>query len=255
MGTQAGLPKLNANLDNETKKIMKILGGIKLHGLAKIAYTTKGEYYSPKFDKWGTAECKKDGEQKMSKGGFLKKFSDKTRKVLRPEEIMQPNGKMVSIKSIDALVLAVFSVNHNYETLIKNQMKKLGLDPASFTHEDCKYSKKFSDNGLVRQHINPAKDRTFYFRYFTGLNNITYKTYEVIYLNENGETVILDQAFKDTWFNQSAPSQKQGEAGLEKEIKPRNLGLDNLLYFQKGDDIFNSRMTDEIMKLLNLEWV
>jgi len=255
MGTKAGLPTLNPKLDTETVKLIKLLDSINNHGFAKIIYTTKGETYSPKFNKDGSPDLKKNGEQKMTKGGFLKTYADITRKEKRPTEIMQPNGKMISIKEITALVTIVINVKHDYVKLIQNQLKADGFDPNSFNPEACKYSSRFTNNGLVRQNINPAKDKTFYFRYFTGINAVSYRSYTVVYLNENGDTVELDQEFKNKWFNGTAPSQKQAEVGISKEIKPRNLGLDNLMYFQKGQDIFNSRLTPEIMKLLNLEYV
>ena len=247
MGTIAGLPTLNPKIDNETKKLVNILAEINNHGLSKIVYITKGEYYTPKFNKDGTPDLLKSGDQKMTRGGFTKKK--------RPLEIVQPDGTTKSVKELKALTLVVINVGHDYVKMIKNQMSKLGLDPNDFNAEGCKYSQRFSPNGLVRQHINPSKDKTFYFRYFTGVNGITYKTYEVIYLNENGEIVEIPQDYKSEYFNSTAPSVKQAALGLEKEIKPRNLGLDNLIYFQKGEAIFNERMTPEVMKLLNLEWV
>jgi len=255
MGTKAGLPSLSPQLDNETKQLITLLDAVDCHGLTKIVYTTKGEYYSPKFNKDGTPDLKKDGSQKMTKGGFLKSYSDRTKSESRPTEIMQPDGTMKSIKEINALTLVVINVGHDYVKMIQNQLKRLGLDPDSFNPEACRYSKRFSSNGLVRQNINPAKDKTFYFRFFTGVNDVTYTTYEVIYLNEKGDVLELDKDFKKKWFNATAPSQKQGEVGIEKEIKPRNLGLDNLIYFQKGEAIFNERVTDEMMKLLDLKWV
>ena len=167
MGIKAGLPTLNPNIDNETKSLITLLDGIGYHGFAKFIYTTQGESYSPKFLADGTPDCKKNGEQKLTKGGFMKSYEDRSKKVARPLEIMQSNGKMISIKTITALTTIVASVKHDYDKLIKNQLAKLGLDPDSFNPEACRYSRKFTDNGLVRQNINPAKDRTFYFRYYT----------------------------------------------------------------------------------------
>jgi len=247
MGKKAGLPTLNPNLDNETKELIELLAGISNHGLSKIIYRTKGEYYTPKYNKDGTPDLKKNGEQKQTRGGFLK--------AKRPLEITQPDGTVKSAKELTALTLVVINVAHDYVKMIQNQLKNNGINPNNFNPQACSYSQKFSKNGLVRQHINPSKDMTFYFRYFTGVNDITFKTYEVIYLNENGEIVDIPQDYKSAYFNASAPSQKQAEAGVTKEIKPRNLALDNLMYFQKGDEVFNKRVTDKIMELFDLEWV
>ena len=252
MGTLAGLPSLNPKLDKETKELITLLGGINNHSLAKIIYTTKGIEYTPAFLKDGTPDLKKDGTQKMTKKGFLKTGSSKNP---RPLTLLQPDGSIKSVKEINALTMVVINVGHDYVKMIKNQLKKLGKNPDDFNPEACRYSKRFSNNGLVRQNINPAKDRTFYFRYFTGVNGITYQTYEVIYLNELDQVIELTEDYKKEWFGKSAPSKKQLEAGIEKEIKPRNLGLDNLIYFQKGESVFNDRVTSQIMKLLDLRWV
>jgi len=217
MGTLAGLPTLNPKLDNETKDLIKTLGGIAGHGFAKIVTVTDGE-------------------------DFIKKYSDRSRKESRPDWL---NG-------IKKITMQVINVGHNYDGMIKNQLSKLGLDPDSFNPEACKYSHRFSDNGLVRQ--NNTDELAFYFRYFTGVNQITYKSYEEVFVNAQGDVVTIDKATKDKWFNAKGASQKQAEAGIEKEIKPRNVRMDNLFYFQRGDSVFN-RLTPELMELLDLEYV
>jgi len=217
MGTLAGLPTLNPKLDNETKELITTLAGIEKHGFAKIVTVTDGE-------------------------DFIKKYSDRTRKESRPD----------SLNGIKKVTMQVISVGHNYDTMIKNQLSKLGVDPDSFNPEECKYSHKFSDNGLVRQ--NKTDELSFYFRYFTGVNGITQKSYEEVFINEQGKVIEISQDMKDKWFNAKGGSVKQAIAGIEKEIKPRNVRMDNLYYFQHGESVEN-RLTKELMTLLDLEYV
>ena len=223
MGNLNGLPSLNPKLTPETQEKIDTLGNVKGHGFAKIVTITDGE-------------------------DFIKKFSDRSRKESRPDWL---NG-------IKKVTMQVINVGHDYNKMIKNQLsKKLGGNPDDLTPEKCKYSHKFSDNGLVRQ--NNKDELSFYFRYFTGVavnkegKRITY--YEEVFINEQGETVQIDQATKDKWFNAKGKSVKQETAGVAKEIKPRNVRMDNLYYFQRGqNDICNS-LTPEVMDLLDLEEV
>ena len=217
MGTLAGLPSLNPKLDNETKSIIQKLAEVKGHGFSKIVTVTDGE-------------------------DFIKKFSDRTRKESRPDRL---NG-------IKKITMQVINVGHNYNNMIKNQLNKLGVDPTSFNPEGCRYSTKFSENGLVRQ--NTKDELAFYFRYFTGVNQVTWKSYEEIFINADGDTIEIDKATKDKWFNAKGKSVKQLAAGVEKEIKPRNVRMDNLYYFQRGETVVN-RLTPELMTLLDLELV
>ena len=249
MGTKAGYPTLNPKLDATTQELIKTIASIDRSGWAKIIYITTGYEEIPKVDKDGNPEYyvrgPKKGEQKVDKKGFLK--------ANRPHEITQSDGSVKSAKQIYALTMKVVGM-YDYKSLIDNNLIKNDIDPANFSHENCKYSRKFSDNGWIRQHINPAKELNFYLRYIVGLNS-KHKT-ETIYLNENYEVIEVPQDYKDNYFKSSSPSQKQAEAGVSKEIMPRNLSLDNVVYFQKGDDrIFNDRVTEEILNLLNLEWV
>jgi len=222
MGTLAGLPTLNPKLDNETKNFITTLDSITGHGFAKIVTVTDGE-------------------------DFIKKYSDRTRKESRPEWL---NG-------IKKITMQVINVGHDYNKMIKNQLAKLkGGNPDDFNPEGCRYSHKFSDNGLVRQ--NDKDELAFYFRYFIGVavnkDGKRRTTYEELFINEQGDTVQIDQATKDKWFNAKGGSVKQMVAGVEREIKPRNVRMDNLYYFQRGEDIEN-RLTPEIMELLDLEYV
>jgi len=222
MGTLAGLPTLNPKIDNETKEFITTLDSISGHGFAKIVTVTDGE-------------------------DFIKKYSDRTRKESRPEWL---NG-------IKKVTMQVINVGHDYNKMIKNQLaKSKGGNPDDFDPEACRYSHKFSENGLVRQ--NNKDELAFYFRYFVGVaidtNGKRLTTYEEVFINEQGDTVQIDQAIKTKWFNAKGGSVKQMVAGVTKEIKPRNVRMDNLYYFQRGDSIEN-RLTPEIMELLDLEYV
>jgi len=219
MGTLAGLPTLNPKLDNETKDLLTTLDGVTGHGFAKIVTVTDGE-------------------------DFIKKYSDRSRKESRPDWL---NG-------IKKVTMQVINVGHDYNKMIKNQLAKVeGANPDDFNPEACRYSSKFSENGLVRQ--NNKDDLAFYFRYFTGVNQITFKSYEEVFVNAKGETVTIDKDTKAKWFNAKGGSVKQAVAGIEKEIKPRNVRMDNLYYFQRGDDDLFNRLTPELMELLDLEYV
>jgi len=217
MGTIAGIPTLNPKLDNETKTLIETLAKIKGYGFSKIVTVTDGE-------------------------DFIKKYSDRSRKESRPDWL---NG-------IKKITMQVINVGHSYDKMIKNQLVKLGKNPNDFNPEGCKYSTKFSSNGLVRQ--NKKDDLAFYFRYFTGVHQITWKSYEEVFINKSGTVVQIDKDTKAKWFNAKGGSVKQMVAGVEKEIKPRNVRMDNLFYFQRGEDIFN-RLTPELMDLLDLELV
>jgi len=247
MGTLAGLPSLSPKLDNETKDLMQTIAKVDRHGFAKIIYLTTGFEKVPAFDKDGNALFLKNGNPKMDTKGFLK--------AKRPLEIVQPDGTTKSAKQIYKLTMKVVGM-YDYKSLIDNNLAKNDIDPENFSHENCRYSQKYSDNGFIRQNKNPAKDLNFYMRYILGLNANTSKSSETIYLNENKEVIEIPQSYKDEYFKTSAPSQKQAEAGVSKEIKVRNISLDNVVYFQKGDEkIFNERVTDKILNLLDLEWV
>ena len=210
MGTLAGLPSLTP----ETKELIETLEGVQGHGFARIVTITDGE-------------------------DFIKKYADRSRKESRPEWL---NG-------IKKVTMQVVNVGHSYNKMITNQLKKLGKT-TNFNPSSCKYSMKYSENGLVRQNIKD--ELAFYMRYFTGVSKNT--AYQEVFVNEQGDVVNIDQATKDKWFNAKGKSRKQEAAGIEKEIKPRNVRMDNLYYFQRGEHIFN-RLTQEVMDLLDLEYV
>jgi hypothetical protein len=214
MGTLAGLPSINSNVDKNTKSIIGDLASITGHGFATIITVTDGE-------------------------DFIKKYSDRSRKESRPDWL---NG-------IRKITYQTINVGHDYNKMIENQLKKLGQDPAAFNPEACKYSHKFSDNGIIRQ--NNSDENQFYVRYFTGVNEITRKSYEEVFVNAKGDVVPIDQVTKAKWFNGSGGSIKQAAAGIEKEIQPRNLKIDNLFYFARGDTVIN-RLPDELMRYLDL---
>jgi len=212
MGTKAGLPSINANVDKATKTIIGDLASIEGHGFATIITVTDGE-------------------------DFIKKYSDRSRKESRPEWL---NG-------IRKITYQTINVGHDYNKMIENQLKKLGQDPAAFNPEACKYSHKFSDNGIIRQ--NNTDENQFYVRYFVGVCENTF--YEEVFVNAKGDIVTIDKETKAKWFNGSGGSIKQAAAGIEKEIMPRNLKIDNLFYFQRGETVIN-RLPDELMKYLDL---
>lgn len=211
MGTKLNISNL---IDVETKEIIEDLAEIKGHGFATIISVTEGE-------------------------DFIKKFSDRSRKEARPDWL----------NNIRKITYQVINVGHDYNKMIRNQLEKLGENPDNFDPEACRYSHKFSENGIIRQ--NNTDEKSFYVRYFTGVHPITKKTYKEVFVNEKGDTVEIDQATKDKWFNAKGGSIKQAAAGIEKEIKPRNLKIDNLQYFARGETVVN-RLSKELIKYLDL---
>lgn len=214
MGIKAGLPSLSNKLDKVTREIIEDLANVKGHGFATIITVTDGE-------------------------DFIKKYADRSRKESRPEWL---NG-------IKKITYQTINVGHDYVNMIRNQLAKSGIDPDNFEAESCKYSHKFSDNGIIRQ--NNTDELSFYVRYFTGVNEITKKSYEEVFVNSKGDVVTIDKATKEKWFNAKGSSQKQAEAGCSKEIMPRNVKIDNLFYFQRGETVIN-RLPPELMRYLDL---
>jgi hypothetical protein len=213
MGIKSGHPSINSNLDSFTKSIIEDLSSIERHGFASVISVTDGD-------------------------DFIKKYSDRSRKESRPEWL---NG-------IKKITHHTVNIGHEYENMIRSQLEKLGIDPDSWESESSKYEKKFSNNGNIRQNLKD--ENQFYVRYFVGVckNN----AYKEVFVNDKGDEVTIDQATKDKWFNGRGGSIKQAAAGIEKEIQPRNLRIENLHYFSMGDVTIN-RLTDEIMKHLDLE--
>lgn len=150
-----------------------------------------------------------------------------------------------------SITRTVVSVNHDYSKAVNNQIKKSGND-ATFEASESTVSVPVEDfpNSILRQgRINPNQ---LYFRVFVDL---TVKTkVEVYYFNGLGENVTdkITEQFKDDFFPKVSGSTKQLLHGAEKEVKPKEYKLENILYFQKGSVVYNA-LLPEHYELFNLE--
>lgn len=190
-----------------------------------------------------------------------------TKKLLTTLGSVQKHGKAKIITMTDAdsfikkrdrperlnglrkLTMQVVSVGYDYHKLVENRLKKEGIDPESFKKEDCKYSDKFSENGLVR--VSKTNEDQFYFRYYL-TKSVMEK--EEVYINEANKVVKISEQDKEDWFVKKHGSQKQAEAGVSSEVQPRNIKFENIMYFQKGKALY-SNLDETVLKLLNLEEV
>jgi hypothetical protein len=145
----------------------------------------------------------------------------------------------------------VVSVNHDYNKAVNNQIKKSGND-TDFQADESSVSIPIEDfpNSILRQgRSNPDQ---FYVRVFVDL---TVKTKnEIYYFNSLGENVTdkVTEQFKDDFFPKVSGSTKQMLHGAEKEVKPREYKIENILYFQKGNVVYNG-LLPEHYELFNLE--
>jgi len=167
--------------------------------------------------------------------------------ITEADKFLKKRDRPEHLNNLRKITLQVVDVGYSYSELVENNLKKNGINPESFKKEECKYSDKFSENGLVR--ISKKDADQYYFRYFVNNNNYN----ETIYVNEKDEVITFSDDDKK-FFTSKGPSQKQGEAGLSKEIKPRNLKLENLEYFQKGKRVYNN-ISAKVIQLLDLEEV
>jgi hypothetical protein len=154
----------------------------------------------------------------------------------------------------------VASVGHSYSTGVKNQIKKAGGDPTLWVDEECKYSERDpeSTNGIIRRHKTRHEEK--YLRYFPELMGDTHG--KGFYLNAQGDDVtsLITPQIEAEFFAdyKKEPSLKQSEVmasqeiGLEKEVKPRNLKAENLLYFKRGEVTFTGTISEEILDMFTL---
>lgn len=152
------------------------------------------------------------------------------------------------------------SVGHSYSTGVKNQIKKAGGDASLWVDEECRYSERDpeSTNGIVRRHKTNHDQK--YLRYFPELMGQTFG--KGFYINAQGDDVtdfitpeIEAEFFKD-WKKEPSLKQSQvmadQEIGLEKEVKPRNLKAENLLYLKRGDVVFKTEIPSQILDMFIL---
>lgn len=147
---------------------------------------------------------------------------------------------------------SVVNVNHVYETAVKNQIVKNGLDPAAFEVEESKISRPVDGwpNTLLREGLKDANQ--LYVRVFIEMGIKT--TVETFYLNGKGQNVtdLVTDQFRDDFLEKKYGSVKQMVAGAKKEVKPREYKAENIIYLQKGNVVFNN-LSNDLMSLFGLE--
>lgn len=161
------------------------------------------------------------------------------------------NPRPEHLNNIRKVTLQVVHVAYNYNDLVRRSLERSGVENVGEVWEEtpCRYSVKYSKNGVVRSSLNEDSD-TMYLRYYLAKNN--YK--EELYVNDQDKVIEITKEDKELWFKCKSDSKKQVEAGVKNPISIRNLKLENLFYFQKGQAIYN-RLSEKLMKLLNLEYV
>lgn len=152
------------------------------------------------------------------------------------------------------------SVGHSYSNAVKNQITKAGGDASLWEIEDCKYSERDpeSTNGIVRRHKERHEEK--YLRYFPELMGDTRG--KSFYLNAQGQDVTelitpqIEAEFFTDWVKEGSLKQAEvmssQEIGLEKEVKPRNLKAENLLYLKRGEVTYLGNIPEDILDMFTL---
>lgn len=151
-----------------------------------------------------------------------------------------------------SLTRSVVNVNHVYERSVKNQIAKNGNDPDNFKVEKSKVSIPVEGwpNTLLREsEKNPDQ---LYVRVFIEMGIKT--SVETYYINAQGRNVtdLVNAKFKEDFFPKKYSSKKQEEAGSGKEVKPREYKAENILYIQRGDNVYNG-LSQDLYDLFDLE--
>lgn len=137
--------------------------------------------------------------------------------------------------------VAMFTANvgHDYQTAVRNQVEKSGMDPQNFQAEASNVSENDPDstNGIIRQGLKDPNQK--YVRVYVDMG--PNKVYEERYYNAAGEDVTdkIDEQVRADFFPKKYGSEKQMLAGAAKEVKPREYKAENILYFQMGGAIYN----------------
>jgi hypothetical protein len=200
------------------KKLLDIINGLLRPGFAKILCSTQEH--------------------------LLKKGRDKSP---IPEKFA--NG-------IEKLCLSVIYVGADYNRIVQNKISKAGFDPnETWIKEPSKISEYDGDlcpNGIVRRGLKDRHDQ-LYMRIFPtdqGRVEVIYRdmvTKKVIEITKEEKANYFKTPPKDKDLNV-----KQALAGAEKVTRIREYKVEGVLYFQKGDQVFNEVPAD-ILDLFNLE--
>jgi len=158
------------------------------------------------------------------------------------------------LEGLKRYTMSVVSLHHDYTRAVENQIAKNGGDKSQWETEESRVSVPFaqSTNGIMREGIKNPEQK--YVRVFVGLG--ANKSYEEVYINAKGENVtdLITAEIKENYFPKKYASKKQTDAGVAKEVKPREYKAENVFYLQKGETVFNVLSAD-LMSLFGLELV
>lgn len=156
------------------------------------------------------------------------------------------------LRGLKKVVNTTASLKHDYEDAVNNRLEKNGLE-RSFEAEESSVSNPDpqSLNGILR--MGKRDESQKYLRLFFFSKHVAY---EEKYINEKGEIVVPTAEEKEDFFPVKSESKKQLDHGLESEqqVVIREYKIENILYFQKGQVVFN-KLSNKIMNIFNLEYV
>jgi len=137
----------------------------------------------------------------------------------------------------------------SYGNAINNHLDKTGMTP-DFKAEESKVSRPITDfpNEVLRE--GQKDQEKLYVRIYV---DVMPSKVEAYYVNGKGEDVThkVTKEFKENFFPKKYGSQKQAEHGVSKELKPREYKAENILYFQRGEIVFNN-LSQDLMTKFNL---
>jgi len=137
----------------------------------------------------------------------------------------------------------------SYGSAINNHLAKNEMNP-NFVAEESKISRPIEDfpNEVLREGVKDADK--LYVRIYI---DVMPSKVEMYYLNDKNEDVthLVTKDFKDNFLPKKSGSQKQAEHGVSKELKPREYKAQNIIYFQRGEVIFNN-LSQDLMEKFNL---
>jgi hypothetical protein len=144
-------------------------------------------------------------------------------------------------------VMAIKGAIDGYTKAVDNKLP----EGESYNTEASKVSQPIEGfpNGILREGLKNADQ--LYVRLFV---DVFQSNVEQYYFNDKGEDVthLVTKDFKDNFLPKKYASKKQADAGVEKEIKPREYKAENIIYLQRGDVCFNN-LSSDLMAVFDLE--
>lgn len=131
------------------------------------------------------------------------------------------------------------SIYHNYEDSINNRLDKQGSDQ-TFVASSLPYGSWYEVDLIIL-----SKEK-YQLRYFQD-KNANYKHSEFVFHYADGD--VLDSKLVDRYwaeFGSVSTSKKQADVGLEKEVKPRNVGFDGINRLVVGNYILIKKGKEQV---------